>query len=68
MKKIRLQVDALEVESFRPGDAPDLRRRGTVQGAADTIVRSCQTQQYNCTAQGGYTCDYGTCVSLPSCP
>ena len=68
MKKIRLQTDALAVESFQPQDAPELRLRGTVRGAGDTVVRSCQTQQYDCTAQGGYTCDYGTCVSVPSCP
>lgn len=67
MRKIRLQVDALQVESFRPVDDPEPRSRGTVRGAQDTIVRSCQTKQYNCTAQGGYTCDYGTCVSVPSC-
>jgi hypothetical protein len=67
MNKIRLEVDALQVESFAPVGAPQTRSRGTVRGAADTIVRSCQTQQYDCTVQGGYTCDYGTCVSVPSC-
>lgn len=65
MKKIRLQVDALAVESFEPQEAPDLHLRGTVRGAGDTVVRACQTKQYNCTAQGGYTCDYGACVSWP---
>jgi hypothetical protein len=68
MRKIQLQVDALQVESFAPAGAPEMRTRGTVRGAGDTIVRSCQTEQYNCTAQGGYTCDYGTCVSGPLCP
>lgn len=67
MRKIQLQVDALQVESFAPAGAPAMLARGTVRGAADTIVRSCQTEQYNCTAQGGYTCDYGTCVSGPLC-
>lgn len=67
MKKIRLQVDVLQVESFAPLAAPEPRTRGTVRGAADTIVRSCQTEQYDCTAQGGYTCDYGSCVSFPRC-
>lgn len=65
MQKIRLQVDALMVESFAPAAAPERVLRGTVRGAADTLVRSCQTQQFNCTAQGGYTCDYGSCVSVP---
>lgn len=65
MRKIRLKMDALQVESFNPQEVPELRTRGTVRGAADTIVRSCQTEQYNCTAQGGYTCDYGACVSWP---
>ena len=67
MNKIRLEVDALQVESFAPAGAREPRARGTVRGAADTVVGSCQTQQYDCTAQGGYTCDYGTCVSVPSC-
>lgn len=66
MKKIRLQMDALEVEGFEPQEAPEQRMRGTVRGEqGDTQVRSCQTKQYNCTAQGGYTCDYGACVSWP---
>lgn len=66
MNKIRLQVDALQVESFLPQGAPETPARGTVRGEQqDTIVRSCQTKQYNCTAQGGYTCDYGACVSWP---
>lgn len=68
MRKIRLEVDALQVESFQPQQAPEPPVRGTVRGAADTIVRSCQTQQWDCTVQGGYTCDYGSCVSVPSCP
>ena len=67
MRKIRLEMDALSVESFAPAGAPEVRARGTVRGAADTLVRSCQTQQYDCTAQGGYTCDYGSCVSFPAC-
>ena len=65
MKKTRLRMDALSVESFEPAVDVEVRVRGAVRGAemADTVVRSCQTQQYNCTAQGGYTCDYGSCVS-----
>jgi hypothetical protein len=67
MKKTRLQTETLQVESFEPAQLPELRVRGTVRAAemADTIVRACQTQQYDCTAQGGYTCDYGACVSSP---
>lgn len=65
MKKIRLQLDGLAVESFEPQEAPALRVRGTVRGAGDTLVRSCQTEQYDCTVQGGYTCDYSSCVSYP---
>lgn len=70
MNKTRLQMDSLQVESFEPMATPELRQRGTVCGAADTLVRSCQTQQWDCTAQGGYTCDYGSCVSVPvaACP
>jgi hypothetical protein len=66
MKKTRLRMDALQVESFEPAQMPEMRVRGTVRGEmADTIVRSCQTQQYDCTVQGGYTCAYGACVSWP---
>ena len=50
---------------LRPQDAPEMRVRGTVRGAGDTLVRSCQTQQVDCTVQGGYTCDYSSCVSYP---
>jgi hypothetical protein len=67
MKKTRLRMDTLSVESFEPAEAPEMRLRGTVRGAEDTIVRSCQTEQYDCTVQGGYTCDYGSCVSVPYC-
>jgi hypothetical protein len=68
MKKTRLRIDTLQVETFEPADTLEPRLRGTVRGEmADTLVRSCQTQQYDCTAQGGYTCDYGTCVSVPGC-
>lgn len=69
MKKTRLQVDALIVESFEPAAQPGQQLRGTVRGAEmpETLVRSCQTQQFDCTAQGGYTCDYGSCVSGPLC-
>lgn len=65
MKKTRLSMDALSVESFAPAPSAETQLRGTVRGAemGDTLVRSCQTQQFNCTAQGGYTCDYGSCVS-----
>ena len=66
MRKIRLRMDALSVESFVPARLPDAPARGTVRGnAIDTLVRSCQTQQADCTVQGGYTCDYGACVSWP---
>ena len=69
MKKIRLRMDALNVESFEPAGAPEVRDRGTVRAAEqqDTIFRDCQTEQYDCTAQGGYTCDYGSCISAHYC-
>ncbi len=71
MKKTRLRMDALSVESFEPAALPEQQLRGTVRGAEvaenGTLVRSCQTQQFDCTAQGGYTCDYGYCVSGLGC-
>lgn len=69
MRKIRLQMEALDVESFEPAEVPQMAVRGTIRGAEqqDTIFRDCQTEQYDCTAQGGYTCDYGSCISAHYC-
>jgi hypothetical protein len=69
MKKTRLRMDALTVEGFEPAASAATQLRGTVRGAQweDTLVRSCQTQQFDCTQQGGYTCDYGSCVSGICC-
>lgn len=66
MKKITLRLDELAVETFETAAAARAAEpgRGTVRArdGEGTLVRSCQTEQYNCTAQGGYTCDYGSCV------
>lgn len=64
MNKVKLAVEALRVESFETAAAPG--GAGTVRGHEDTLERACQTQQYDCTVQGGYTCDYGSCVG--TCP
>jgi hypothetical protein len=61
MKKVKLLMEGLKVETFEV-DEEAKDRRGTVRGNAETLLRSCQTEQYDCTVQGGYTCDYGSCV------
>jgi hypothetical protein len=54
MKKLRLQVDALRVESFAPAAAA--AERGTVRGE-EMSGASCP---YDCTLRG-VTCDGLTC-------
>ena len=70
MGKIRLDVDALRVESFETsaGAAP----RGTVRGHGDTLAYDrCDTNEANCTlycpgGSGGASCD-GSCDSCYGC-
>jgi len=78
MKKLKLALDELRVDSF---DAtPNARLRGTAYGYDDTLHFNCTGQsdcgscfttgevsgerscEINCTADGGYTCD-----DYPSC-
>jgi hypothetical protein len=55
MKKLRLQLDELNVESFTTGEGDE--NRGTVKGNVSTL----------CTG-GGRTCDDGnTCVAGDTC-
>ena len=74
MKKIRLDVDALRVESF-PTAKQDGAARGTVRGHTGV---DCGTEWMTCvTERGEYTClNYGSCDpafmclntgNLPSC-
>lgn len=64
MKKMRLQVDSLAVESFRTGAEPP-RDPGTVHGRGEdgcTWVDTClcETAYYNCGTGPAtlYSCDY----------
>ena len=58
MKKLKLDLERIEVESF-PTDAPDPSQRGTVEGHAE-LTYGCQSNTQ--TWDRGYTCDeYGTC-------
>jgi hypothetical protein len=52
MGKIRLEMEALSVESFAPADTPALR--GTVRGMASLYWEDCQDSE---TCPGGYPCD-----------
>ena len=51
MKKIRLEIETLRVESFTPADAPALR--GTVNGLASLYWEDCAESE---TCPGGYPC------------
>ena len=54
MRKIRLDVEALEVESFAADVEPDAR--GTVRAAMSGDF-PCETQYGNFTCDGWYSCD-----------
>ena len=56
MKKLSLNVDALQVESFATHDVD--ARRGTVRGHDDTV------ETEHCTID---TCLLGTCLTLKTC-
>jgi hypothetical protein len=66
-RKLKLNVDALQVDSFQASDAPE--GRGTVRGHGP----SAQCPTYHCTElYAGYTCPYtcayscdGTCWPCP---
>ncbi|HYR08812.1 MAG TPA: hypothetical protein VEQ60_13610 [Longimicrobium sp.] len=51
MQKLTLDVEALTVESFRPGTAPAATRQGTVHAHAPP-----GTQQVRCTYFCTYAC------------
>ena len=54
MLKIRLEVEALRVESFAADDDP--AERGTVRGAMSGDI-PCATQYGDFTCDGYYSCD-----------
>jgi hypothetical protein len=56
MKKLRLEMEELRVESFQTVQAP--REKGTVIGHYLTP---------QCSGDGGYTCDYSCGGQLGSC-
>jgi hypothetical protein len=55
MRKLKLEIDALSVQSFAT-TAPDAPRRGTVRAAEGTVVTACGT----CV---GETCEGPTCFT-----
>jgi hypothetical protein len=73
MKKIKLDVDALDVESFEPSEAKG--ERGTVKGLLTAYYELCHegdTWQGSCTCEP--TCNADTCYNCqsagctPACP
>ena len=58
MKKLTLDLDALQVESFATQDAD--ARRGTVRAHDDTV------ETENCTIDQ-YTCFLRTCLTIKTC-
>jgi hypothetical protein len=69
MRKLKLQVEALEVESFRTSH--ETRGRGTIRGLADasTIVVEDQIMYFPRTAPPAESCDtcHHTCETMCSC-
>ena len=73
MRKLRLDVDALAVESFDT-DAREGRRGGTVRGREGsefpctfgTCYQSCGWSEIDCHTQGCRT-DFDTCGQFGSC-
>lgn len=80
MRKLRLVLDSLEVQSFHP-DAPDARLNGTVFGRADidtdtgttepatgpTCPECPMTYQATCPTRYGDSCEYCIDPSRDSC-
>jgi hypothetical protein len=60
MKKMKLDWDALDVESFETADAPSLR--GTVQGNASYVWEGCLTETNENSCPG--SCEPATCDDL----
>ena len=65
MKKIKLDLDTLDVESFEPSEAKG--ERGTVKGLFTAYYEPCHegdTWQGSCTCEP--TCNADTCYNCPS--
>jgi hypothetical protein len=61
MKKLKLNIESIEVESFEP-DSASLEPRGTVHGHATPICS--QNPDHTCveeTCQAVYTCQFLSC-------
>lgn len=67
MKKLTLDLDTLEVESFAPA-APEPEERGSVAAHESGGIGQ-GTCYYHCTFRG-FTCDFGSCGCPPTaeCP
>lgn len=76
MKKIRLELDELAVETFEPA-ATDAASRGTVKGAESGDGWNCVTRYGEWTCDGYFTCDRwiecpgtwvdNTCLGVNNC-
>lgn len=73
MKKLRLDLDSLEVESFDTAEADE--KRGTVQARATaypggpSCVNTCNVNDWTCWESCGYgTCAGATCDGAWTCP
>lgn len=62
MKKLKLDLDTLAVDSFRPSAEPR-GHRGTVRGNEPTYT--CRTWEASCNTLA-LTCAY-SCADVPSC-
>jgi hypothetical protein len=76
MKKLKLDLDGLRIDSFDTTPANAVERKGTVQGQFDTAVASCDGTCDNtcdgcsccctCCPSCGGTCE--TCYTCGTCP
>jgi hypothetical protein len=74
MKKLRLDLDHLQVETFEAGEDRWFAQRGTFQGNEASQTADCQTQCAGCThfPTDQYTCKgertgCGTCAGQQTC-
>lgn len=64
MKKLKLRIDSLAVESFRPGGGGEESGQGTVHGRQNACTHwvscPCDTGRYACATAPftAYSCDY----------
>lgn len=65
MKKLKLELNDLKIESFETGKTE--KEKGTIQGQADTYTEAYPTSCFPESTCVGGSCDVGGCHTLPYC-